>query len=143
MRTFHSAVIGFQFQDTKIREIATTTFSSLFAEKGSVLIRSFASAWKKWLNREKDKEVSIRVHLIEGCGPIYKTHPEVAAELDEVLLHKIRDPDDKVRTAVIRTIASLHPSVITFVGNEVLTELSERCKDKKVSEGMGRSMRTT
>ncbi|KAI9015984.1 armadillo-type protein [Hyaloraphidium curvatum] len=121
------------FQDTKIREIATTTFSALFAEKGSQLVKSFPGAWKKWLNREKDKEVAIRVKLIEGCAPIYKSHPEFAAELDEVLAHKIRDPDDKVRTAVIRTIASLHPSVVSFVGTEVLTELSERCKDKKGS----------
>jgi hypothetical protein len=71
-----------QFQDTKIREIATTTFAALFAEKGSAFIRSFASAWKKWLNREKDKEVGIRIKLIEGCGPIYKSHPEVASDLD-------------------------------------------------------------
>jgi hypothetical protein len=49
----------------------------------------------------------------------------------EILLHKIRDPDDKVRIAVVRTIASLHSSVVSFVGTEVLTELSERCKDKK------------
>lgn len=50
-----------------------------------------------------------------------------------MLLHKIRDPDDKVRMAVIKTIAALHPSVVTFVGGDVLTELSERCKDKKGS----------
>lgn len=94
-------------------------------------MRTFPTAWKKWLNREKDKEVGIRIKLIEGCGPIYSTHPEVAPELDEVLLHKIRDPDDKVRMAVVKTIAGLHPSVVQYVGSEVLTELSERCKDKK------------
>ncbi|TPX33974.1 hypothetical protein SmJEL517_g03195 [Synchytrium microbalum] len=116
--------------DDGLRMLATTVLGDMFAESSSRLGVSFPGVWKTWRN---DKNQAIRLKLFDYAPKIFKNHPELAGDISACLEQKLRDPDDKVRLACIKVVQSLDLVLASLLSKNVLTEVGERCRDKKVS----------
>ncbi|KXS14364.1 hypothetical protein M427DRAFT_340606 [Gonapodya prolifera JEL478] len=118
-------------ENDQIRLAATDSLGQMLFEKGSTLAKAMPTALQKWLGRAKDKDVMVRLKMIERVSDIYRNHPDFTKDADDILAMKARDPDDRVRTAVVHIISKLDPLAISHLGTVVLRELEQRCKDKK------------
>lgn len=121
-----------KLDDLNIRMLATNVLGEMFADKASILAKAYPSVWQTWLERRHDKHVAVRLTWIEYCVAIYKTHPELSQDLNTATLQKLLDPDEKVRSAMIRGLAKLDlQSLLGHVSKEVLVAVGDRCRDKK------------
>lgn len=63
-----------------VRQLAMETTGNMFVNKSSALFHQYPGIWKAWLDRRRDKSVSIRVRWAElGCL-IYQNHPDLIAK---------------------------------------------------------------
>ncbi len=70
------------YDNLETRDTVTTVLGQMFADQGTLLKTAYPNSWKRWLGREKDKEGSIRLLVVEACGKIYPKHPDLAKDMD-------------------------------------------------------------
>ncbi|KAI8912618.1 armadillo-type protein [Gorgonomyces haynaldii] len=114
-----------------IRRFATTSLGEMYVESGHRLIEQYASTWQAWRDRRNDKAPTIRVVWAEYVYFIVEKHPELLQLMEPDLTHKIMDPDEKVRVAIVNTIGKLseglHP-----VSDSCFRAVGNRCRDRKM-----------
>jgi sister-chromatid-cohesion protein PDS5 len=107
----------------------------MFADKvgGVELTRKYPSTWNVWLKRKNDKVAAVRLKFVEGAKGLLASVPEQREAIEEALLAKLLDPDDKVRTAACRLYSQIdYETALHHVSGEQLRVLAGRGLDKKV-----------
>ncbi|CAG8767948.1 1086_t:CDS:2, partial [Funneliformis caledonium] len=116
--------------DTPLRLLATQVLGEMFSEKDSTLASRYDNVWKMWLLRRNDKISDVRCAWIEYCLPLYINHHELAKQINEAIISKMSDPDDKVRIAVCKVFGQLeYECASKLVEKELFFELAQRCRD--------------
>lgn len=131
---------GLRAENDTLREASVRTLGQMFAEKATMeggdgnLARKHVSTWKTWLSRCVDKNITIRLAWIESIRGLVVHHPELWTELELCITQKLIDPDEKVRTAMIKTFSSLNYDALRHcVSRKVLRLIGSRVEDKKES----------
>ncbi|RUS17197.1 armadillo-type protein [Endogone sp. FLAS-F59071] len=123
-----------KLDDNSLRTLATQTLGDMFSEQDSTLMARYPSTWKAWLSRRNDKSPTIRTTWLEFCGQLYKNHPSVAKDINDSLMAKCQDPEEKVRAVACRIIGGLsYETALQVVDIAVLQQVAQRCRDKKHS----------
>ncbi|RIB07171.1 armadillo-type protein, partial [Gigaspora rosea] len=123
-----------KLDDLNLRMLATQVLGEMFSEKDSTLASRYDNVWKMWLLRRNDKIAEIRCAWTEYCLPLYINHHELAKQVNEAIITKMSDPDEKVRVAVCKVFSKLeYECASKLVDKELFIELAKRCRDRKVS----------
>ncbi|KAI3653742.1 hypothetical protein MP228_001689 [Amoeboaphelidium protococcarum] len=121
--------------DLQMRTLAVKTLGTLFAEKGSDLIKKYPSVWSNWLEKKNDKAVNIRLQWLDYAPQLYRFHVDMIDQLNASLRVKILDPDEKARVKVIQIIHILVKDkavdILKAMDVGMLMELGDRCRDMK------------
>ncbi|KNC98061.1 uncharacterized protein SPPG_09381 [Spizellomyces punctatus DAOM BR117] len=117
--------------DVHVRTLATNVLGQMFSEPGSKLAAKYPHVWKSWLGRRLDKQVSVRIIWLEYCFPLFKSHPELSADVDASLREKMIDPDEKVRAAAVKVLTQLDMMSAHNVSKDTLLAAGARLRDKK------------
>ncbi|KAJ2727072.1 Sister chromatid cohesion protein pds5 [Coemansia sp. Benny D115] len=122
-------------EDVDIRILATGVLGEMFIEKGFTLAKRYDSTWKTWKGRRADTSPLVRIQWVESAVSLYQHQPQLSRELNEFVVEKLRDVDDKVRQAACRTLGLLEmtQAVQSSISEEVIEILGERCKDRKAA----------
>ncbi|CAI2176405.1 15434_t:CDS:10 [Funneliformis geosporum] len=121
-----------KLDDTPLRLLATQVLGEMFSEKDSTLASRYDNVWKMWLLRRNDKTTDIRCAWVEYCLPLYINHHELAIQINEAIISKMLDVDDKVRIAVCKVFGQLeYECASKLVGKELFVEIAQRCRDRK------------
>ncbi|KAJ2735032.1 Sister chromatid cohesion protein pds5 [Coemansia sp. BCRC 34962] len=121
--------------DVDIRVLATGVLGEMFAEKGFTLAKRYESTWKTWKGRRADTSAVVRIQWIEHAVSLYQHQPQLSRELNEFIVEKLCDVDDKVRQAACHSLGLLEMSapVQAAIGENVVRALGDRCKDRKAA----------
>ncbi|KAJ1902487.1 Sister chromatid cohesion protein pds5, partial [Coemansia sp. IMI 209127] len=119
--------------DVDIRVLATGVLGEMFAEKGFTLAKRYETTWKTWKGRRADTSPLVRVQWIEHAISLYQHQPQLSRELNDFVVEKLSDVDEKVRQAACHSLGVLEisQSVQGAIGENVVEALSERCKDRR------------
>ncbi|KAJ2889943.1 Sister chromatid cohesion protein pds5, partial [Coemansia aciculifera] len=119
--------------DVDIRVLATGVLGEMFAEKGFTLAKRYESTWKTWKGRRADASAVVRIQWIEHAVSLYQYQPQLSRELNEYIVEKLCDVDDKVRQVACHSLGLLEmsASVQAAIGENVVKALGDRCKDRK------------
>ncbi|KAJ2746528.1 Sister chromatid cohesion protein pds5 [Coemansia sp. BCRC 34301] len=119
--------------DVDIRILATGVLGEMFAEKGFTLAKRYESTWKTWKGRRADTSAVVRIQWIEHAVSLYQHQPQLSRELNEYIVEKLCDVDDKVRQVACHSLGLLEMStpVQAAIGENVVKALGDRCKDRK------------
>ncbi|RHZ63282.1 hypothetical protein Glove_330g114 [Diversispora epigaea] len=121
-----------KLDDLNLRMLATQVLGEMFSEKNSTLASRYDNVWKMWLLRRNDKIADVRCAWTEYCLPIYINHHELAKQINEAIISKMSDPDDKVRITVCKVFSQLeYECASKLVEKELFVELAKRCRDRK------------
>ncbi|KAG8906739.1 hypothetical protein FRB99_006230 [Tulasnella sp. 403] len=118
----------------QMRCLATQALGEMFGDprNGVELARKYHSAWQVWLQRRNDKAPPVRLAFVESTKGLIVNHAEFRAEIEEALLSKLMDPDEKVRAATCRVYSQLdYETALHHVSSKQLKEVATRCMDKK------------
>ena len=126
-------------EDVDIRFIAISTLGEMWATRGVKWVETYPNVWKGWCERflipnfrRNDKSLLIRNTWNEYVGKILKADSGMCHHLESLIKIKLLDPEEKIRISALKAIglaALEHP---TMFSDELLREVSVRCKDKKV-----------
>ncbi|KAJ2888120.1 Sister chromatid cohesion protein pds5 [Coemansia asiatica] len=121
--------------DVDIRVLATDVLGEMFAEKGFTLAKRYESTWRTWKGRRADTSSLVRVQWVEHAVSLYQHQPQLSRELNEFVVEKLCDVDEKVRQATCRAFGQLEMTQMaqTAISESVVNMLVERCKDRKAS----------
>ncbi|KAL7752819.1 Sister chromatid cohesion protein pds5 [Sorochytrium milnesiophthora] len=116
-----------------IRLIATSTLGDMFSEAGSNLVRRDREAWMAWLNRRRDREVSVRIKMLSYLPQLLKTQGHVVShEVNEVLRERLCDVDDRSRAEACRVLSQIDFGLLhQLVQFETLFQVGLRCRDRR------------
>ncbi|KAI8325971.1 hypothetical protein GQ54DRAFT_295114 [Martensiomyces pterosporus] len=119
--------------DVSIRLVTINALGEMFAEKGFTLAKRYESTWRAWKGRRADASPVARIAWIKNAMSLYQHQPQLARELSDFVVEKLRDVDEKVREAACHSLGQLEftPSVQSAVAANVIEALGERCKDRK------------
>ncbi|KAJ2018891.1 Sister chromatid cohesion protein pds5 [Coemansia sp. S16] len=119
--------------DVDIRILATGVLGEMFAEKGFTLAKRYESTWKTWKGRRADTSAVVRIQWIEHAVSLYQHQPQLSRELNDYIVEKLCDVDDKVRQVACHSLGLLEMSapVQAAIGENVVRALGDRCKDRK------------
>ncbi|GAA6036323.1 hypothetical protein JCM8097_001667 [Rhodosporidiobolus ruineniae] len=83
------------------RRLATAVLGAMFAEPPGHgdLAMSFPGTWKEWTRRSLDKESKVRMQVAEKVGKIWREHPELSVDIENILTRLLTDTDERVRIA--------------------------------------------
>ncbi|GLB39171.1 putative cohesin-associated protein pds5 [Lyophyllum shimeji] len=120
-------------ENVALRLIATQTLGEMFADKsGSELAKKYPTTWNIWVLRKNDKSASVRLKFVEAMKGLFVNLPEQREVIEESLLSKCLDPDEKVRAAVCRIYGQLdYETALHHVSETQLRAMAERGADKK------------
>lgn len=113
--------------NVSIRSLATKTLGEIFTEKCSV-VRLYPNCWLSWLEKSNDKVVSIRITWMGFLDSLLKMFPEKNDELNKLLIHKLLDPEEKIRILAINVTAN-----VDCLSQNTLEQVASRIRDKKPS----------
>ncbi|KAJ1819836.1 Sister chromatid cohesion protein pds5, partial [Coemansia sp. RSA 2598] len=121
--------------DVDIRVLATGVLGEMFAEKGFTLAKRYESTWRTWKGRRADTSPLVRIQWVEHAVSLYQHQPQLSRELNEFVVEKLCDVDEKVRQATCRALGQLDMTqmVQAAISEGVVNMLGERCKDRKAS----------
>ncbi|KAF8899783.1 armadillo-type protein [Gymnopilus junonius] len=117
------------------RLMATQTLGEMYADKSGVdLVRKYPLTWSTWVSRKQDISVAVRLKCVEAVPPLLVNLPEQRETLDELLMAKMYDPDERVRTAVCKVYSHLdYEAALHHVSLQTLRAVVGRGLDKKAS----------
>ncbi|KAJ2559539.1 Sister chromatid cohesion protein pds5 [Coemansia sp. RSA 1933] len=120
-------------EDVDIRVLATGVLGEMFAEKGFTLAKRYETTWKTWKGRRADASPLVRVQWVENAISLYHHQPQLSRELNDFVVEKLSDVDEKVRQAACHSLGILEMSqpVQGAISEGVVEALSERCKDRR------------
>ncbi|PVV04121.1 hypothetical protein BB560_001379 [Smittium megazygosporum] len=120
--------------EVNIRTMATQVLGQMFLEKGYTLAARYASAWGSWIKRRSDKSHAVRVMWSELAVMMLQNQPQLAKELDDPIIEKLEDVDERVRKATCAAFTKLEISAIVqnSISAKMIQVLGERCKDRKL-----------
>ncbi|KAF5318692.1 hypothetical protein D9619_010650 [Psilocybe cf. subviscida] len=115
------------------RLLATQTLGEMYADKGGPdLVRKYPTTWAAWINRKADISVAVRLKCVEATPPLITNIPDARDAIQELLLNKVLDPDDKVRAAACKVYSHLdYEAALHHVSEEQLRSVADRGLDKK------------
>ncbi|WVF69779.1 hypothetical protein IAT40_004558 [Kwoniella sp. CBS 6097] len=122
--------------EVPIRQLSVKTLGRLFGQRAGAEdpARKYPSTWRAWLGRKVDKALAVRLAWVEGTREVLIKHPEVRRELENHLIDRIEDSDEKVRAAVCRVFGSLdYETALHHISPKTLEQISIRMSDKKSS----------
>ncbi|KAG6833054.1 hypothetical protein H0H87_012065 [Tephrocybe sp. NHM501043] len=122
-------------EEVTLRVLATQVLGEMFGDKsGAELIKKYPSTWTVWQLRKNDKAASVRLKFVEAAKGLLVNLFEQRNVVEEALLQKLLDPDEKVRAAVCRVYGQLdYETALHHVSEKELRALGERGADKKQS----------
>ncbi|CAG8820312.1 16214_t:CDS:2, partial [Racocetra persica] len=121
-----------KLDDLNLRMLATQVLGEMFSEKDSTLASRYDNVWKMWLLRRNDKVAEVRCAWTEYCLPLYINHHELAKQVNEAIITKMSDPDEKVRVTVCKVFTKLdYECASKLIEKELFIELAKRCRDRK------------
>ncbi|KAJ2519512.1 Sister chromatid cohesion protein pds5 [Coemansia sp. RSA 2049] len=120
-------------EDVEIRILAAGVLGEMFAEKGFTLAKRYETTWKTWKGRRADTSPLVRVQWVEHAVSLYQHQPQLSRELNDFVVEKLSDVDEKVRQTACRSLGVLEmtQAVQGAIGEGVIEALSERCKDRR------------
>ncbi|KAF9584188.1 hypothetical protein BGW38_007287 [Lunasporangiospora selenospora] len=117
-----------------IRTLATKSLGQMFAEKTSQLPAQYESTWKAWLQRRNDKAAQVRIAWLESLTDLVQAHASLSKELNEGLIDKVIDPDEKVRATACKIVGGFdYETSLHHIQKQTLVQVGHRCRDKKKS----------
>ncbi|KAL7420002.1 Sister chromatid cohesion protein pds5 [Cryptotrichosporon argae] len=126
--------------EVPLRQLSTKTLGAMFGERPVVssgmfdVARSYPSTWRAWLGRKVDKALPVRLAWVEAAKGILTNHPEIRQELENELVDRTEDSDERVRAAICRTIGQLdYTTALHHVSSNLLRAIGARVSDKKSS----------
>ncbi|UZJ56863.1 hypothetical protein CBS101457_006183 [Exobasidium rhododendri] len=129
---------GLRAENDTIREASVKTLGQMFSEKVAEegrdgdLAQKYQSTWKAWLSRSVDKSSSIRLLWIEATRGLIIHHPDLRAEVEEHIVQKFIDSDEKIRLSMISVFGTLDfETLCHHVSLSALKELGNRVLDTK------------
>ncbi|XAO21334.1 hypothetical protein I312_100083 [Cryptococcus bacillisporus CA1280] len=117
-----------------LRQLSTRTLGHLFAQRAGAddPAKRYPSTWRAWLLKKTDKAVQVRLSWVETTLQILIAHPEVRRELEDAMVGRFEDPDEKVRVAICKVIGSLdYETALHHVQAKTLQVAGGRMLDKK------------
>ncbi|KAJ1920552.1 Sister chromatid cohesion protein pds5 [Mycoemilia scoparia] len=119
--------------DTDLRVLATQVLGEMLAENGFTLAKRYTSTWNAWKRRRADPSPHVRTEWVSKAVSLFQHQPQLARDLSEPIIEKLRDTDEKVRTATCEAFGQIecHPAMFSAISAKVIQELGDRCKDKK------------
>ncbi|KAH0581979.1 hypothetical protein H2248_011642 [Termitomyces sp. 'cryptogamus'] len=122
-------------EEVSLRLIATQVLGEMFGDKGGPeLVKKYPTTWNVWQHRKNDKVASVRLKFVEAAKGLFVNLFEQRDLLEDALLSKLLDPDEKVRAAACKMYGQLdYETALHHVSEKQLRELAERGKDKKSS----------
>ncbi|EDR01919.1 uncharacterized protein LACBIDRAFT_254367 [Laccaria bicolor S238N-H82] len=120
-------------EDLTLRLIATQVLGDMFADKGGPdLVKKYPATWNAWIGRKNDKNVQIRLKVVEASKALLTNLPDLREVLEDMLSAKVMDPDDKVRAAACKLYSQLdYEAALHHVSEAQLRAVADRGKDKK------------
>ncbi|KAF8223437.1 cohesin-associated protein Pds5 [Tricholoma matsutake] len=120
-------------EEVTLRSIATQTLGEMFADKGgSDLVRKYPATWNIWILRRNDRSAAIRLAFVEVARGLLINLPEQKEVIEESLIAKIVDPDEKVRAAACKLYGQLdYETALHHVSEQQLRMVADRALDKK------------
>ncbi|WVQ76020.1 hypothetical protein IAR50_005656 [Cryptococcus sp. DSM 104548] len=127
-----------------LRSLSTRTLGKLFAQRAGASgagasgddnpAKKYPSTWRAWLTKQMDKAVPVRLAWVETTKGILVNHPTVRQQLEEAMIGRLGDPDEKVRGTMSRVLGSLdYETALHHVQPKTLRALGDRVLDKRSS----------
>ncbi len=104
----------------------------MFSSKGSTLASSYHPLFLAFLARFQDKEVDLRLKMIEFGKTYLINHQAYASDVAQALQTRLLDPEAKVRQVVVAAICDVAQENPASVSEELLRDVGNRLQDKKV-----------
>ncbi|KAF5383320.1 hypothetical protein D9615_004981 [Tricholomella constricta] len=122
-------------EEVTLRLIATQVLGEMFADKGGAeLAKKYPATWNVWVLRKNDKAASVRLKFVEATKGLLVNLFEQREVIEEALLSKLLDPDEKVRAAACKVYGQLdYETALHHVSEGQLRAVAERGVDKKQS----------
>ncbi|KAL0486397.1 sister chromatid cohesion protein [Acrasis kona] len=115
-------------EDDGVRLGVIQLMGEMFSARESNLVNEYQTVADEFFSRFSDKEPKIRVQMIRTAGDIIKAHPSCYKMIEEKLLERCDDYDEKVRLVVVDVITNISP---TLISEKLVNKIRERCRDKK------------
>ncbi|ESR47424.1 hypothetical protein CICLE_v10003517mg, partial [Citrus x clementina] len=118
-----------------VRIKAVNLIGKICAQPDNCLADRYPELFVEFLKRFSDKSAEVRLNALrcaKACylgGPFRKESREILAALESRLL----DFDDRVRTEAVIVACDLARSHLKFVPEKLISEATERLRDKKIS----------
>ncbi|WOO80532.1 Sister chromatid cohesion protein pds5 [Vanrija pseudolonga] len=126
--------------EVPLRRLSTETLGIMFAERPVVsggvvdIARGYPSTWRAWLGRKVDKALAVRLAWVEAAGGILVHQSNAREELENDLIDRIQDSEEKVRAAICKVVGSVdYETALRNVSLRLLEAVSGRMSDKKAS----------
>ncbi|OMH85305.1 Sister chromatid cohesion protein pds5 [Zancudomyces culisetae] len=117
-----------------VRTIATQVVGEMFSLRGYVLTKRYEGTWESWKRRRNDKAVAVRIKWVEKAVEMLAMQTQLVKELEDGIIEKLEDVDEKVRKAACEAFSRLELTKNAQIGisKKMVQALSERCKDRRV-----------
>ncbi|XP_062146859.1 sister chromatid cohesion protein PDS5 homolog B isoform X2 [Alnus glutinosa] len=118
-----------------VRIKAVNLIGKLLALPKHHVAQDYHDLFVEFLKRFSDKSVEVRVSALQCVKAFYMANPS-GAESHEVLTaieDRLLDFDDRVRTQAVIVACDLAQSNLKFVSPKLISQATERLRDKKVS----------
>ncbi|TYJ51869.1 hypothetical protein B9479_007542 [Cryptococcus floricola] len=130
--------------EVPLRSLSTRTLGHLFAQRAGAggagtsgddnPAKKYPSTWRAWLTKQVDKAVPVRLAWVETTRGILVNHPAVRQQLEDAMVGRLADPDEKVRGTMSRVLGSLdYETALHHVQPKTLRALGDRILDKRSS----------
>ncbi|RXK35355.1 hypothetical protein M231_07377 [Tremella mesenterica] len=123
-----------------LRQLSTKTLGTMFGERPVVgagvadVAKAYPAAWRAWLGRRVDKALVVRLAWVEAARGVLAKNPELRKEMEEALVDRIQDADERVRAAICKVIGSLDfETALHHLDAVSLKAVGARMSDKKAS----------
>ncbi|GLJ40362.1 hypothetical protein SUGI_0830400 [Cryptomeria japonica] len=118
-----------------VRLKAVHLLGKLFALHGRHVAQEYHQLFAEFLKRFSDKTVEVRLAAVECAKDCFLANPSgnEASEILSGLQGRLLDFDDKVRIQVVNVICDIAKINPRYVSSEIIKNVAERLRDKKVS----------
>ncbi|KAG5654557.1 hypothetical protein H0H81_000082 [Sphagnurus paluster] len=122
-------------EEVSLRLIATQVLGEMFADKGGAeLVKKYPTTWNVWTLRRNDKAALVRLKFVEATKGLLVNLAEYREVIEEALLSKFLDPDDKVRAATCKVYGQIdYETALHHVSEAQFRAVAARGADKKQS----------
>ncbi|KAJ7363327.1 Sister chromatid cohesion protein PDS5 A [Desmophyllum pertusum] len=116
--------LEFKLKSIEVEERLSVTklLGQMFSEQDSELATQHKPLWNSYLGRFVDISVDVRLECIKRTKEFLQFQPDLVDDLTDKLHERQRDPDERVRQEVVKTICEAAAENINCISDQLLDD---------------------